>query len=144
MSEEIDRLARIVVDQSYRIHKDLGPGMLEGAYELIMFEKLKEAGLRVDRQMPVDVDYDGIHIAQAFKVDLLVEQQLVVELKAVEALLPVHGRQLLTYLKLMKLPLGLLINFGAATIKDGIKRVANNHIDLAPWRLGVSENNRRG
>ena len=137
MTDEIDRLARIVVDTSFHIHADLGPGMLETAYELILFEKLVERGLSVERQLPVDIDYQGIRVAGAFKLDLLVESKLVVELKAIESLLPVHGRQVLTYLKLMNLPLGLLINFGAPTIKQGIRRVANNHKDLASLRLGV-------
>jgi GxxExxY protein len=82
-------------------------------------------------------------VASAFKLDLLVERKLVVELKATESLLPVYGRQVLTYLKLMDLPLGLLINFGAPTIKQGIKRVANNHKDLASLRLGVKETLRK-
>jgi GxxExxY protein len=137
VTDEIDRLASIVVDTAFHIHADLGPGMLESAYELILFEKLAARGLSVERQLAVDIDYQGIHVASAFKLDLLVERKLVVELKATESLLPVYGRQVLTYLKLMDLPLGLLINFGAPTIKQGIKRVANNHEDLASLRLGV-------
>ncbi len=101
MTEEIDRLARISVDVAFQIHSDLGPGMLEGAYEIIMFELLRKRGLRVDRQLPVNIEYRGILVENAFKVDILIESKLVIELKASEAILPVHGRQLLTYLKLM-------------------------------------------
>ena len=139
MTGEIDRLARIVVDAAFHIHEDLGPGMLESAYEPILFEKLLAQGLKVDRQLPVDIEYSGIRVEKAFKLDLLAEDILVVELKAVETMLPVYGRQVLTYLKLMNLPLGLLINFGAPLIKQGIKRVANNHDDLASLRLGVRQ-----
>jgi GxxExxY protein len=143
VTDEIDRLASIVVDTAFHIHADLGPGMLENASELILFKKLAAQGLSVERQLAVDIDYQGIHVASAFKLDLLVERKLVVELKATESLLPVYGRQVLTYLKLMDLSLGLLINFGAPTIKKGIKRVANNHKDLASLRLGVKETLRK-
>jgi GxxExxY protein len=143
VTDEIDRLASIVVDTAFHIHADLGPGMLENASELILFKKLAARGLSVERQLAVDIDYQGIHVASAFKLDLLVERKLVVELKATESLLPVYGRQVLTYLKLMDLSLGLLINFGAPTIKKGIKRVANNHKDLASLRLGVKETLRK-
>jgi GxxExxY protein len=131
MESDLDRLARIVIDTSYHIHFDLGPGLLESAYEIILFELLVSRGLRVARQVPIDIDYRDIRIENAFKVDLLVESKLVVELKATEKFAPVHAKQVLTYLKLMNLPLGLLINFGAATFKEGVKRLANNHTDLA-------------
>ncbi len=128
---EIDQFARIAVNVAFQLHTDLGPGMLESDYEIIMFEMLREKGLRVERQLPVDIDYRGIRVESAFRVDILVESKLVIELKACAEILPVHSRQLLTYLKLMNLPLGLLINFGAPMIKQGLKRVANNYIDLA-------------
>ena len=131
MESDLDELARIVVDTSYHIHHDLGPGLLESAYEIILFELLLARGLNVERQVPINIDYRKIQIANAFKVDLLVETKLVVELKATENFAPVHAKQVLTYLKLMNLPLGLLINFGAATFKEGVRRLANNHTDLA-------------
>ena len=137
VSLEIDRLASIVVDCGFHIHANLGPGLLESAYEMILYEKLKQKGLSTDRQAPININYDGIQIDAAFKVDLIVEGILIVELKASEGMPPVYGRQLLTYLKLMDLPLGLLINFGMGTFKQGVKRVANNHSDLASLRLGV-------
>jgi iron complex transport system substrate-binding protein len=131
MPNKLDELARVVVDTSFHIHNDLGPGLLESAYELILFEKLMARGLQVGRQVPVNIEYSGIKVEHAFKVDLLVERMLVVELKATESFAPVHAKQVLTYLKLMNLPLGLLINFGAPTFKTGVRRLANNHTDLA-------------
>jgi GxxExxY protein len=137
MADDLDQLAHIVVDAGFHIHNDLGPGLLETAYELILFEKLVSRGLRVDRQVPINIEYSGIKVENAFKLDLLVENRLVVELKATESFVPVHAKQVLTYLKLMNLPLGLLINFGAAMYKDGVRRLANNHTDLASLRLGA-------
>lgn len=131
MQNQLDMLASIVIDTSYHIHKDLGPGLLETAYEMILFAKLTSCNLRVERQVPISIEYSGIKIENAFKVDLLIDQRLVVELKSTEAFAPVHAKQVLTYLKLMNLPLGLLINFGTATFKQGVRRLVNNHSDLA-------------
>lgn len=136
MNRSIDEIARIVVDTAFHIHDDLGPGLLETAYEIILLEKLVQCGLKVDRQVPVDIDYSGIRIANAFKIDLLVEQQLLIELKSTETFAAVHAKQVLTYLKLADLRLGLLINFGMATFKEGVKRFANGHKPLASLRLG--------
>jgi GxxExxY protein len=124
----LDDIARVVVDAAFHIHRDLGPGLLESAYELILAEKLAMLGLRVERQISIDIEYAGIRIANAFKIDLLVEGQLVVELKSVENFAPVHAKQVLTYLKLTNLRLGLLINFGMATFKEGVRRfVVDQH-----------------
>jgi GxxExxY protein len=124
----LDDIARVVVDAAFHIHRDLGPGLLESAYELILAEKLGMLGLRVERQVSIDIEYSGIRIANAFKIDLLVEGQLVVELKSVENFAPVHAKQVLTYLKLTNLRLGLLINFGMATFKEGVRRfVVDQH-----------------
>jgi GxxExxY protein len=131
MRNELDMLASIVIDTSYHIHKDLGPGLLETAYEMILFAKLTSCNLDVQRQVPISIEYSGIKIENAFKVDLLIDRRLVVELKSTEAFAPVHAKQVLTYLKLMNLPLGLLINFGTATFKQGVRRLVNNHSDLA-------------
>lgn len=131
MSQEIERLARICVDCGYRLHRDLGPGLLESVYEAIMAKMLSEQGLDVRRQVYLPVRYNGLHIDEGFRIDLLVGGQLLIELKSVERLANVHGKQLLTYLRLANLPLGLLMNFGAATFKEGIKRVANNHANFA-------------
>ena len=126
-ADEIERLSGIVVDCGFHIHNDLGPGLLESAYEALMAEALRQAGLNVRRQVNVPLTYKGVVVDNAFKIDLLVEESLIVELKSVEKLAPIHGKQLLTYLRLTGLPLGLLVNFGQAMFKDGIRRVVNNH-----------------
>lgn len=115
------------MNSGYRIHTDLGPGLLENAYEALMEEALKQEGLNVRRQVPITMNYNGVLVENAFKIDLLVEDQLVLELKSIERLAPVHGKQDLTYLRLMNLQLGLLMNFGQATFKDGLRRVANDY-----------------
>ncbi len=137
---EIDRLASVVIEAAYQIHKDLGPGLFESVYETILAGKLRGLGVHVETQRLIDMNYQGTFISNAFKVDLLIEDCLIVELKSVEQLAPVHAKQVLTYLRLMKLPVGLLINFGGATLKEGIRRLANHHTDLATWRLGAREN----
>lgn len=125
--DELERLARVAVNCGYRIHNDLGPGLLENAYEALMEAALRQEGLKVNRQVPITMNYGGVLVENAFKIDLLVEDRLVLELKSIERLAPVHGKQVLTYLRLMNLPLGLLMNFGQATFKDGLKRVANDY-----------------
>lgn len=130
MSRHIDALARTVVDISYHLHRDLGPGLLETAYELILYEEIMRKGIPVARQVPVSITYNEIAIPDAFKIDLLVDQQLVVELKAAEKFSPVHARQVLTYLKLANHRVGLLINFGVANFKDAVRRFANGHDDI--------------
>jgi iron complex transport system substrate-binding protein len=109
------------------LHRDLGPGLLETVYETILFESLRRDGIAVVRQMPVAISRDGIVIENAFRFDLLVEDKLLIEIKSTERHAPVHAKQLLTYLRLMKLPLGLLMNFGMATFKDGVQRLANGY-----------------
>lgn len=124
---EIERLARLVVDCGFHLHRDLGPGLLESAYEILLRELLLEQGLTVRCQVPVPIRYRHIVIDNAFKIDLLVEDRLVIELKSVEKLVPLHGKQLLTYLRLMNAPLGLVVNFGQAMFKDGVQRIVNRH-----------------
>jgi GxxExxY protein len=126
-SDDLELAARTVVDCGYRLHRDLGPGLLESAYEALLAEALRQAGLNVARQVPVAMSYKGVVVDNAFRVDVLIEDSLIVELKSIERLAPVHGKQVLTYLRLMSLPLGLLINFGQATFKDGLRRVANDY-----------------
>lgn len=126
---ELDRLARIAVDCGFRLHKEVGPGLLESVYELLLSVALAEQGIAVRRQVSVPIRYKGIVIDNAFKADLLVEDRLLIELKSVERNAPVHGKQVLIYLRLMGLPLGLLMSFGMATFKDGLQRVANNFED---------------
>ena len=119
-----DPYATAVVDAAYRLHRQLGPGLLESVYEKILAYELRQRGLSVRTQVPVPIRYQDISFDEGFRLDLLVEDLLVVELKSVEKLLPVHSKQLITYLKLSGKRLGLLINFNTALIKDGIVRIA--------------------
>ncbi|MGI9377140.1 MAG: GxxExxY protein [Tsuneonella suprasediminis] len=125
--EHLENITSKVINCGFHIHCDLGPGLLESAYEAIMEAAIRQAGLEVERQVSVPLKYRGVSVDHAFRVDLLVEQTLIVELKSIERLAPVHGKQVLTYLRLMDLPLGLLMNFGQATFKEGLRRVANNY-----------------
>ena len=120
-----NEIAKIVVDAAYHIHRRLGPGLLESVYEVILAYALSSRGLNVERQAPVPIVFDGIKFDEGFRADLIVEDKVIVELKSVEKIAPVHKKQLLTYLRLADKRLGLLINFGASLIKDGIFRVAN-------------------
>ena len=124
---DLERLASICVDKGFHLHRDLGPGLIEGAYETVLSESLQRDGIDVARQVPVTVSHDGIVIENAFRIDLLVEDKLIIEIKSTERHAPVHAKQVLTYLRLMKLPLGLLMNFGMGTFKDGIQRLVNRH-----------------
>ena len=126
----INDITGTIVDVALQIHKDLGPGLLESVYEAVLAKKLEGRGLRVERQKILRFEYDGLVFDEGFRMDLLVEDQVVVELKSVEQTAPVHKKQLLTYLKLAKRPAGLLINFGGATLKEGITRVINAPEDV--------------
>ncbi|HEX8655866.1 MAG TPA: GxxExxY protein [Allosphingosinicella sp.] len=121
----VERLARLAVDAAFHLHCDLGPGLLESVYETLLAMKLGKLGLKIDRQKPIDIICEGVHFRGAFTADILVENRLLIELKSTDRTAPVHVKQVLTYLKLMDLPLGLLMNFGAATFREGIRRVAN-------------------
>ena len=134
---ELEELARIVVDCGFKVHTGLGPGLLESVYEVVLAHTITQRGLHVQRQYPVPIEFEGITFAQGFRADLLIEERLLVELKSVELLAPVHSKQVLTYLRLLHLPLGLLINFGAPTFKAGIKRIVNNHVDFAKSSLHI-------
>jgi len=133
----VEEVAAMVVDTALRLHRDLGPGLLESVYEAVLAKMLEQQGMSVERQKPVPIHYLGMELNEGFRLDLLVDGQLIVELKSVECIHPVHPKQLLTYLRLMNLPLGLLINFGAPLLKDGIKRVVNRHTNFASSRLRV-------
>lgn len=124
---QIDEISGIVVDHSIRIHRELGPGLLESVYETVLAGSLARQGLKVDRQMPVDIHFDGLAFESAFRMDMMVEDQLVVEIKSVERLVNLHAKQLLTYLRLSGRTVGLLLNFSGETMKEGIRRVVNNH-----------------
>ncbi len=118
-------LAKVIIDLCFRIHKALGPGLLESVYEEVLAYELKKSGLSLSRQANVPLVYESIKLDIGFKTDLIVEDKVIVELKSVETVLPVHKKQLLTYLKLTRMKLGLLINFNENLIKNGIMRVVN-------------------
>jgi GxxExxY protein len=120
-----NEIAKIIVDAAFQIHKRLGPGLLESVYEVVLAHVLMKSGLRVKRQVPVAIVYDDIKFDVGFRADLIIEDKVIVELKSVENVIPVHKKQLLTYLRLSDKRLGLLINFGAELIRDGISRVVN-------------------
>jgi len=120
-----NEIAKEIVGASFKIHTTLGPGLLESVYEAVLAYELKQRGLRVVRQQAVPVIYEGVHFEEGFRADLIIEGKVIVELKSVEVIAPVHKKQVLTYLRLTNLKLGLLINFGEALIKDGISRVVN-------------------
>lgn len=124
---DIEELASITVDCGFHLHKELGPGLLESVYEAIMADQLGRRGLHVLRQVPIPIRYGGVELPEGFRADLLIERRLLVELKSVERLSPLYGKQVLTYLRLLEMPLGLLINFGGETFKEGIRRVVNNN-----------------
>lgn len=115
------------MDCGFKLHEGLGPGLFESVYEACLFESLVKRGLAVERQIPVPIRYGGVVLEEGFRVDLLVERSLLIELKSTEGFVPVHAKQVMTYLRLMDLPLGLLMNFGTSTFKDGVRRIANNY-----------------
>ena len=136
---DIEELARLAIGCGFRIHRELGPGLLESVYEAILAANLARTGLVVDRQKPINFEYDGVVFSEGFRADLLVEGRLIIELKSIERIAPVHAKQLLTYLRLARQPLGLLMNFGGETFREGVKRVVNNHTDFASSRLRVNQ-----
>ncbi|MEJ5263298.1 MAG: GxxExxY protein [Ignavibacterium sp.] len=119
-------ISKIIIDCCFKIHKELGPGLLESVYEEVLAYELFNCGLKIERQKGIPVVYNNLKMELGFRADLIVENKVIIELKSIEAIAPVHIKQLLTYLKLTGLKLGLLINFNEALLKDGIKRVVNN------------------
>ncbi len=136
---EIDDITGEIVDAAYKLHTKLGPGLLESVYEIVLAKQLEQRGLVVVRQRPISFEFDGLQFNEAFRVDIFVENIVIVELKSVETLAPVHKKQLLTYLRLLNLPVGLLLNFGAPTMKEGLHRVVNNYQPSASPRLRVNQ-----
>lgn len=127
-----NEFAKIIVDVAFHIHRQLGPGLLESVYEAIMIIELRKRGLQVRNQVPVPVTWDDQLLELGFRADLLVEDCVMVELKSVENVIPVHKKQLLTHIRLAGLRLGLLINFNVELIKDGITRIVNGLPDPTP------------
>jgi len=122
---ELDRIGRIIVDSVFKVHKALGPGLRESIYEACLFHELTKRGLKVRRQVPIPIRYDDLLLESGLKLDLVVEGKVIIELKAVEKMIPLFEAQLLSYLKLSGMRLGYLINFNSVLVKDGIKRMRN-------------------
>lgn len=121
-----NELSKIIVDVSYKIHTKLGPGLLESVYEAVLYYELTKKGLQVERQKPIPVIWEDVYLDIGFRSDLIVENKVIIEIKSVAEISNVHPKQLLTYLKITDLKLGLLINFNESLIKNGIKRIVNN------------------
>ncbi len=138
--KEIDAISGDVIDLALRVHRDLGPGLLESVYETVLAGKLAELGYMVDRQMPIDIEFEGQTFPAAFRIDLMIDGRLLVEIKCVETLNNAHLKQLQTYLRLTKQPVGLLINFAGATLKEGLRRVVNDYRSSASPLLRVNQN----
>ena len=136
---ELDDITGAIVDAAVRIHRTLGPGLLESLYEQVLACELARRGLRADRQCVISFSYDGIDVVDAFRADLLVEGCVIIEVKSQERLATVHTKQVLTYLRLMNLRVGLLLNFGAETMKEGVKRVVNNYTASSPSLLRINQ-----
>ncbi|MBW1779178.1 MAG: GxxExxY protein [Deltaproteobacteria bacterium] len=124
-----NEIGRIVVDSALHLHRELGPGLLELVYEVLLAHQLHKAGLRVERQVPIPIEFDGIHFDEGFRADLIVEGKVILELKSVERIIKAHKKQVLTYLRLTGLKLGYLLNFGAGLMKDGIFRIINGTLE---------------
>jgi len=121
-----NELSKIIVNSCFQIHSELGPGLFESVYEECLYYELIQEGLFVERQKELPVVYKGIEMEVGFRTDLIVEKKVIIEIKSVELIAPVHQKQVLTYLRLTGLKLGLLVNFNEALIKDGIQRIVNN------------------
>jgi len=121
----LDEITGVIINESLMIHKKLGPGLLESVYESVLERALQRRQLVVERQKPVRIEYEGIVFEEGFRADLIVEEQVVLEIKSVEKINAIHCKQLLTYLRLLNLSVGLLLNFGAPTLKEGTKRIVN-------------------
>jgi GxxExxY protein len=127
---DVELLARKAVERGLFIHRELGPGLLESVYEALLATGLARDGFHVERQKLVPMTFEGITYAESFRIDLLVEGKLIIEVKSTERNLPVYSKQLLTYLRLTEQPVGLLMNFGFATFREGLKRVVNGPADF--------------
>jgi len=127
---DIEELARVAIDCGIQIHKQLGPGLLESVYEAILAERLGRSGVSVERQKLLPIEFDGVRLQEGYRVDLLVDRQLIIEVKSVERLATVHSKQLLTYIRLAHQPVGLLMNFGGETFREGLRRIVNGPADI--------------
>jgi len=138
---EINEITGAVVDAAYRVHTRLGPGLLESVYEAILARELEARGLCVERQKTIPIEYDGLRFEEGFRADLLVDGQVLIELKSVEKLVPVYSKQTLTYIRLLEIPVGILINFGASRLNEGLRRIVNPRVPVTrlPPLIGHTE-----
>jgi GxxExxY protein len=123
---DIERLIQLTFDVGMAIHRDVGPGLIESVYERVLADKLEQHGIRIERQQPVPVDIYGVRYEDAFRYDLLLNKTLLVEIKSIEKLGPIHSKQVLTYIRLMNLKFGLLLNFGSEVFRQGMRRIVND------------------
>jgi len=137
---EINDITGIIIEEAIKIHCDLGPGLLESVYEEILAYRLIKRGLIVKRQTPIPVYYEEVKMDIGFRSDIIVENKVIVEIKSIETIAPVHSKVLLTYLKLTGITVGLLINFNEVVLKNGIKRIVNNYISAPPAPLRETKN----
>ncbi|MEO6248821.1 MAG: GxxExxY protein [Sphingomicrobium sp.] len=126
----IERLVTLSIDVGFSLHKALGPGLLESVYEALLADRLRRSGCTVERQKILPIAFDGVTLSEGYRVDLLVDGKLIIELKSCEQLLPVHSKQLLTYIRLAHQPVGLLMNFGGNTFREGLRRIVNNAAEV--------------
>jgi len=123
---ELNKVTDIIIGVAIEIHRKLGPGLLESVYKIVLAHELRKRGLKVETEVSIPLLWDGIQMDAGFRADIIVEGQIILELKSVERTAPVHAKQLMTYLRLANKPLGLLLNFGLPMLKDGIERIAND------------------
>ena len=135
----VEEIATTAIDCGLYVHRRLGPGLLESAYEAVLADSIEKRGLAVERQKLIPITVDGLFIENGFRADLIIGGQLLIELKSVERLAPVHGKQVQTYLKFMDLRVGLLMNFGAETFREGLRRIVNGHDDRAATNLRINQ-----
>jgi GxxExxY protein len=140
---DVERLSAIAVDCGLKVHRDLGPGMLESAYEAVLAHLFEKQGIFVERQKIIPITYEGLIVEQGFRADLILENQLLIELKTVERLMPIHARQVTTYLKFTGLHVGLLMNFSTEKFRDGLKRLVYNHAATENSRLDINQKSSR-
>jgi GxxExxY protein len=132
LSERKEEIARIVVNSAYKVHKELGPGLLERVYEVCLAHEISKSGFQVKRQIDLPIVYDGITFNECLRLDLLIEDTVIIEIKAVDQINPVWNAQIISHLKLTNNPVGFLINFNVPIIKNGIKRFINTKNNIAP------------
>lgn len=133
---DVEELARVAVDCGLEVHRELGPGLLESAYEAVLAALLAQRGLRVERQKRVPIRFRNLIIDDGFRADLIIEAKLLIELKAIDKLTALHGKQVFTYLRFLDMPLGLLMNFGAATFREGLRRIVSGDYRTEFKRMG--------